>query len=206
MKRSMIGTTIAVCGIAASSTLAQTVTNPGFNDATGWTIANDAELGFAGGAAGWTWNTPVVPDIEVTATEDVFPTEGSGFMITYAGFDSATQTVNIPSAGEYTISVDYQGVAGRIDGPGIAGPLSAGTFTLIAGGMRPGGINAPVAGGWQTFEWTVNLPAGDITVGLENTAFASYVIAFDNFRIVPAPGAGVMMLAAGGLIARRRRG
>lgn len=206
MKRSTIGTVIAVCGIAASGSVAQTITNAGFNDTTGWTIDNDAELAFAGGAAGWTWNTPVVPDIEVTATEDVFPTEGSGFLITYAGLDSATQVVNIPSAGEYTISVDYQGVQGRIVGPSISGTLSAGSFTLLAGGMIPGGINAPVAGGWQTFEWTVNLPAGDITLGIETVALASYVIAFDNFRIVPAPGAGVMMLAAGGLLARRRRG
>ena len=64
---------------------------------------------------------------------------------------------------------------------------------------------ATTLGGWATASWTVTLDAGQINIGISNVAVASYVIAYDNFRIIPAPGAAGLFAAAGLAAARRRR-
>lgn len=200
----MCGAGLVVAMASASASAVVFVPNHGFNIDDAWTVDNDAELGFAGGEAGWTWTTPVNNNLVIESSEDVFPTEGDGFLITYAGNDFASQTVTIPEAGEYTLSIDYNGIQGVGATSASALTLTTGRFVLFAGGEQSAFVMAPSAGGWETFEWTVMLPAGPIEIGVQNTLSTPYAIAYDNLRIVPTPGA-MAVIAAGGLIATRRR-
>lgn len=190
--------------------------NPSFETDSDWTTMNDAELAFAGGEAGWVWNTPVAVGATWTSQEDVTAPDGESFAITYAGLDSISQSILIPEAGTYEFSLDWNGIEGFFtNSDGSVLGSGTGVFRLFADTAFGGGsrgedvllsdaVTATTAGGWETFTWSVDLPAGEVLVGVENIELASYAIGFDNFRVVPAPGAFGVVLA-GGLLARRRR-
>ncbi|MEM1424005.1 MAG: hypothetical protein AAGH64_08370 [Planctomycetota bacterium] len=190
--------------------------NPSFESDAGWITTNDAALAVDGGEAGWTFDTPVQAGGVWESSEGVFPTDGDGFAMTYAGLDQIGQVVTIPRAGTYEISLDWNGVAGVFrNSIGNTTPSGTGAFRLFAdldAGVGDRGnvllsdsVSAIETPGWETFTWTVVLPAGDVVIGVENTALASYAIAYDNFAIVPAPGA-LALLGLGACVTRRRRG
>lgn len=203
---------LALGVLIAGPAAAVTVVNAGFNDQTGWTLVNDAELGNPGGTAPWTWTSPVAGNL-ITSTETINPTEGSGFGITYAGADRFLQDVNIAVAGEYIFSVNANALTGTAYLPNIRAtrPLVNGAFRLLADGMSSSTMNVITTDGWTTYSWTATLAAGTIEVGLRNTAAAIYAIAYDDFRItqvapVPLPAAlPLFLVALGGLGMLRRR-
>ncbi len=193
--------TIGVLVGAAAATTAQSIVNASFDEpVAGWALTNDAEMGFAGGPAGWVWETPVVP-LDLISDEDVFPTDGDAFGITYAGSDSFTQTVVLPREGVYTFLVDYNGIEGAFNRM----TMIDGEFELFAGVNESERTIATHLGGWSTLEWQVGLPAGPIEVGIRNVLSGNYAIAYDNFRIIPAPASTLGLGLAGLLAACRRR-
>jgi len=208
-----LGASALVVSVATSTQVsAVTVVNGGFNDQTGWDLTNDATLAETGGAAPWSWTTPVANNT-VTSTEDVFPTEGTGFGITYGGFDAFTQSqsVDIPTAGDYIFSVDANALTGSVFlSTGSTEGLVDGAFELFAGGASSSNMDVITTDDWMTFTWTVTLDAGLIDVGLRNTDIGFYSIAFDNFSITAVPVPAAIWLFGSGLIgligvARRKK-
>jgi len=177
-----LGTTLSTRAFAV------TVANAGFNDQTGWTTANDATLAHPGGTAIWTWVTPVVSSVVVTSREDILPTEGTGLGLTYAGLDSFTQFVDIPTAEEYLFSID----ANAVTGTGASGlRLIDGVFDIFAGSASSGNLTVSTSDGWETFTWLTALDAGLLQVGIRNKLAAVYSIAYDNFSITAVDGPDV---------------
>ena len=183
--------------------VAQSVVNPGFNDNSGWTLANDATLAHPGGEAPWSWDTPVVATTFVNSAEDVLPPEGSGMGITYAGSDSFTQSVLFPSSGLYTFSVD----ANAISGTAVQGlPTVDGLFAFFAGGSSSPDNLVTTASGWNSYQWTTFVSAGAQNVGLRNTLSAVYAVAYDNFAIIPEPSTSGLLVLAFAVAGLRRVG
>jgi hypothetical protein len=205
-------TTLAVSVAMSTQVSAVTLVNAGFNDLTGWDLSNDATLAETGGPAGWTWNTPVANNT-VTSTEAIAPTEGTGFGITYGGLDAFTQSqsVDIPTAGDYIFSVDANALTGSVFlSTGSTQELVDGAFELFAGSASSSNMDVITTDDWVTFTWTVSLDAGLIDVGLRNTDTGFYSIAFDNFNITLVPVPAAVWLFASGLIgligvARRKK-
>jgi len=179
---------------------AQTVANPGFNDNSGWTLVNDATLAYPGGVAPWSWNTPVSATKFVHSTEDVLPLEGSGLGITYAGGgDSFTQSVLFPSSGLYTFSVDAKAISGTISFSSTVGgntPMVNGLFAFFADGASSPNKLVATASGWNNYQWTTFISAGERNVGLGNTLTSVYAIAYDNFAIIPEPSTSGLLVIA----------
>lgn len=205
---------LAVSVATSTQVSAVTVVNGGFNDQTGWTLSNDAQLANPGGTAPWTWTTPVSSNL-VTSTETILPTEGTGFGITYAGADAFTQSqsVEILTAGDYIFSVDANALSGTVNlsqTPGIAQPLLDGAFQLFAGSAFSPNMDVITTNDWVTFTWMTTLDAGQLDVGLRTTNLAIYSIAFDNFSITAVPVPAAIWLFGSGLIgligvARRKK-
>lgn len=205
---------LAVSVATSTQVSAVTVINGGFNDLTGWTLSNDAELANTGGTADWTWTTPVAGNL-VTSTETVLPPEGTGFGITYAGADAFTQSqsVEILTAGDYIFSVDANALTGTVNlsnSPTIARPLLDGAFSLFADSVFSPNMDVITTDDWMTFTWTTTLDAGFLDVGLRTTDLAIYSIAFDNFTITAVPVPAAIWLFGSGLIglvgvARRKK-
>ena len=207
----VLGASALTISVATSTQVsAVTLVNAGFNDETGWDLANDATLAETGGAAGWSWNTPVANNT-VTSTEAVSPTEGTGFGITYAGFDAFTQSVDIPTSGEYIFSVDANALTGSVfTSSGITFDLTDGGFEFFAGGTSSSSMDVITTDDWVTFTWTTTLDAGLIDIGLRTTDIAKYSIAFDNFSVALVPVPAAVWLFGSGLIglvgvARRKK-
>ena len=208
-----LGASALTVSVATSTQVsAVTIVNAGFNDQTGWNLRNDATLAETGGAAGWTWTTPVAGNI-VTSTEAVYPTEGTGFGITYGGYDAFTQSqsVEILTAGDYIFSVDANALTGSVFlSTGSTTDLVDGAFELFAGGASSSSMGVITTDDWVTFTWTTTLDAGLIDVGLRTTDLATYSIAFDNFSITAVPVPAAVWLFGSGLIgligvARRKK-
>lgn len=184
----------------ASTSMAQTVVNGGFNDLSGWSTTNDATLAHPGGVAPWSWNTPVVGTLVVNATETVLPTEGSGMGITYAGSDSFLQSVTFPADGDYTFQVDVNSITGT-----AVSQMVDGQFRFVVGGANSPTFTVPNADVWQTYSWTTSVLAGSHNVGVRNTLSAQYAIAYDRFSIVPEPATlAICLIGMVGFVGRRR--
>ena len=181
--------------------------NGSFEDGSAWTLANDADMPVAGGAAGWAWETPIT-GIDVITSEDIFATDGASFAMTYAGGDFISQQVAVSQAGVYELSVDVNGVQGRYDSPIFPAPMVNGEFTLRIGNSLSDAYVAETQGGWSTVTFTAEIPApGTYLIEIRNTLAASYAIAYDNvsLALIPAPGAAALAGLAGlGAIRRRR--
>lgn len=205
---------LAVSVATSTQVSAVTVINGGFNDQTGWTLSNDAELANTGGTADWTWTTPVVGNL-ITSTETILPPEGTGFGITYGGVDAFTQSqsVEILTTGDYIFSVDANALTGSVFLQSISADrtLVDGAFQLFAGSSTfSPNMDVTTTDGWKTFTWTTTLDAGFLDVGLRTTNFDTYSIAFDNFSITAVPVPAAIWLFGSGLIglvgvARRKK-
>lgn len=208
IKIALSASALTISVATSTQVSAVTLVNAGFNDDTGWALANDATLAETGGTAPWSWNTPEANNT-VTSTEDVFPTEGDGFGITYGGFDSFTQSVDIPTSGDYVFSIEANALTGSVfTSTGSTFDLTDGGFEFFAGDATSSNMNVTATDGWVTYTWTTTLDAGLIDIGIRTTDIAKYSIAFDNFSVtlVPVPAA-VWLFGSGliGLIAVARR-
>jgi len=200
---------LIACAAAAATTAHANgaLMNGSFEDGSAWTLANDADIPVAGGAAGWAWETPVT-GIDVITSEDIFATDGASFAMTYAGADFMRQQVAISQAGVYELSVDVNGVEGRYDSPVFPDPMVNGEFTLRIGTSVSDALVAETQGGWSTVTFTAEIAApGTYLIEIRNTLAANYAIAYDNvsLALIPAPGAAALAGLAGlGTIRRRR--
>src|SRR4029077_12395540 len=124
-------------------------------------------------------------DLEATSdTQDTSPPGGADNLGWTAGGQWFKYTVNVASAGTYTVSLRLASPNGVTDGLHIAGS---------SGANLSGSVNVPATGGWQTWTTvtaTVALPAGrqTLTIDQDNGGWNIYTMAYASSGSTPPPG------------------
>lgn len=189
----------------AMPSFGQTIPNGSFEDSTSWVLNNDAFIPFSSISHGDSWATPVEDRVQYTFLEDVSPIDGEHFAITYAGFDTLSQSIHILSDGTYHLSVYANAITGKSN---TASSIASPKFALTMGD-HSATFKEKTGDGWNIYTLSAYLTAGQYDIQIENLTRGVYSIAYDNVVVAPAsipePSSSLLFGLSGALLFFHRR-